>query len=73
VLLAAANGDAENASREVYTWGAGVHACPGARLSRSLAAGVIRAWHAAGTDLAALSAHWTYLPSANARLPRFVA
>ncbi len=73
VLLAGANHDPSNATGEVYTWGAGVHACPGAKLSRSLASGVIRAWHAAGSDLAALSAHWTYLPSANARLPRFVA
>jgi cytochrome P450 len=54
------------------TWGAATHACPGQRLSRSIAAELLRGWQAADCDLRALLANWTYQPSPNARLPRFV-
>jgi cytochrome P450 len=54
------------------TWGAATHACPGQRLSRSIAAELLRGWQAAECDLRALLANWTYQPSPNARLPRFV-
>jgi cytochrome P450 len=55
-----------------HTWGRGLHACPGAALSRQIAMGLLRAWH---NDDAALmerlTRHWHYRPSPNGRLPLF--
>jgi cytochrome P450 len=86
VLLASANRDEtryadaqcfdahrfeDPAAAPPLTWGAGGHACPGARLSRGIALALIRAWGERGSDLSSLSRRWTYLPAPNLRLPRF--
>jgi cytochrome P450 len=83
VLLASANRDAARFAEPdrfdarrgsaCFTWGAATHACPGARLSRSIAGVLIQAWRAHGCALSEWTAQWRYRPSPNARLPRFTA
>lgn len=82
VLLASANRDAAttpHAERfelrgppaRSFTWGSGLHACPGAALSRRIAMALLRGWHAQACDLPALTRSWRYRPSPNGRLPLF--
>ncbi|MFP2930107.1 cytochrome P450 [Pyxidicoccus sp. 3LG] len=81
VVLAAANRDsAANADperfdlhrkdRRVFTFGAGVHACPGQRLAKVIAAGALEVLLAAGLE-GVLPRSFTYLPSMNGRIPLF--
>lgn len=83
VLLASANRDPaanpepqrfdlQRSAPRCFTWGLGGHACPGAALSRGIAMGLLRAWHA--DDAAAIEAmtrRWHHRPSPNGRLARF--
>jgi cytochrome P450 len=54
-----------------FSWGAGLHECPGARLARAIAMALLRAWHADSPELPALTSRWAWRRSPNARLPRF--
>ena len=80
VLLAAANRDPAANSEpgrfdpgrkapRLFTFGVGVHACPGERFAVSIAAAGIAEVLRSGIDLAPLLAHRAYRPSANGRLP----
>jgi cytochrome P450 len=70
VLLASANHDGAQA----HGWGHGRHACPGERLSQTLAAALLQHWLAQDADgWRAATATWTYRPSPNARIPLFTA
>jgi len=82
VLLASANRDPQafaDADRFVlnrpptssFSWGQGVHACPGAALSRRIAMGLVRAWHEEGSPMGQLTAQWHHKPSPNGRLAQF--
>jgi cytochrome P450 len=82
VILAAANRDpASNpdpdrfdpfrAAPRMFTFGAGVHACPGERLAVAIARAAIERLLAAGIALAPLAGPTTYRASANARIPLF--
>ena len=82
VVLAAANRDpaanarphdfdARRPDRRLFTFGMGVHACPGEMLAVSIAAAGVRALLDAGLDPAGLPARLTYRPSANTRIPLF--
>ena len=82
VVLAAANRDpAANASpeaflprraaRRAWTFGAGVHACPGEMLAVTIAASAVEQLLHAGLDPAALSRTFAYRRSGNIRLPQF--
>jgi cytochrome P450 len=84
VVLAAANHDAganpcperfdlSRAHRRTFTFGAGVHACPGEMLAKNIAHAVVDALLASGVDPAGLRGAVTYQPSASARVPRFSA
>jgi len=55
-----------------FSWGTGRHACPGETLSRSIALHLLQGWmRADATALHAVTTHWRYRPSPNARLPEF--
>ena len=80
VLLAAANRDpAANADphrfdetrhdRRIFTFGAGVHACPGALLATTIASAGVAELLGRGVDPARLDPHPAYRPSANVRIP----
>jgi cytochrome P450 len=80
-ILAAANRDAsinldpdrfdpDRKERRSYTFGAGEHACPGARLALTIAQAGISRLLACGIDPAALTTVG-YQPSLNARIPVF--
>jgi cytochrome P450 len=80
VLLAAANRDpAANPSperfdpfrreRRAFTFGAGVHACPGEALAAVIARAGVERLLLGGLDLERFAAGVTYRPSANARIP----
>jgi cytochrome P450 len=80
VLLAAANRDpAANPSperfdpfrkeRRIFTFGAGIHACPGDTLAVAIARAGVERLLLAGLDLERFAAGVTYRPSANARIP----
>jgi cytochrome P450 len=80
VLLAAANRDpAANPSperfdpcreeRRIFTFGAGIHACPGDALAVAIALAGVERLLLAGLDLERFAAAVTYRPSANARIP----
>jgi cytochrome P450 len=82
VILAAANRDpAANpdpdrfdpfrAAPRIFTFGAGVHACPGERLAVAIARAAIERLLAAGIALAPLAGPTTYRASSNARIPLF--
>lgn len=78
VLLAAANRDPaanpdpsrfdpDRPARRLFTFGAGVHACPGRLLAVTIATAVVRAAATAGVPTPAAAER--YLPLANARIP----
>ncbi len=80
VLLAAANRDpAANPSperfdpcrqeRRIFTFGAGIHACPGDALAIAIARAGVERLLLAGLDPERFAAAVTYRPSANARIP----
>lgn len=82
VVLAAANRDpAANASpdafvprraeRRAWTFGAGVHACPGEILAAAIATTAVEQLLRAGLDPAALARRFGYRRSGNIRLPQF--
>lgn len=82
VLLAAANRDpALNQNPDEFdpyrkearslTFGSGTHMCPGEHIALEIATAGVEALLAAGHDPSALSSSFTYLPSANARIPVF--
>lgn len=63
--------DVRRAERRLYTFGAGVHVCPGDAFAVTIAAAGVRCLIDAGFDFARL-AQWTaYRPSANTRIPLF--
>ena len=80
VLLAAANRDPAvhpaperfdpfREERRIFTFGAGVHACPGDTLAVAIARAGVERLLLAGLDLERFAAGVTYRPSANARIP----
>jgi cytochrome P450 len=80
VLLAAANRDpAANPAperfdpfreeRRIFTFGAGIHACPGEALAAAIARAGVERLLLVGLDLERFAAAVTYRPSANARIP----
>ncbi len=80
VLLAAANRDpAVNPNperfdpcrqeRRIFTFGAGVHACPGYALAVAIARAGVERLLLTGLDLERFAAAVTYRPSVNARIP----
>ena len=83
VVLAAANRDpAANprpatfdltrSARRSFTFGAGVHACPGAEIAALIAAAGVAQLLTRGVEPARLAEGHTYYPSANVRIPHFV-
>jgi len=82
VVLAAANRDpAANSDPQrfdparrrarCFTFGDGVHACPGEALATTLATAGVSAILRAGIAPPALARRFTYRPSLNTRVPRF--
>lgn len=82
VLLAAANRDpaanpdparfdVTRASPQVFTFGLGGHACPGATLATSIAVAAVQALIASGLMLDGLGEAVRYRPSINTRIPLF--
>jgi cytochrome P450 len=80
VVLAAANRDPlanprperfeiSRRDRRIFTFGAGIHACPGEALAATIAQAAIEEAIRAGIDPAHLPRAVTYRPSANARIP----
>jgi cytochrome P450 len=69
VVLAAANRDP--ASRHLFTFGIGPHACPGEALATTIAKAGVESLLAAGVDLEGLAKQFIYRPLANARIPLF--
>ncbi|MGB7479884.1 MAG: hypothetical protein WA924_06130, partial [Burkholderiaceae bacterium] len=55
----------------LFCFGAGAHACPGARLAVVIAEAGVAALLVAGTDPAALAGTVRYRPSVNGRMPLF--
>ena len=83
VLLAAANRDPAvndeparfdpaRRERRTFTFGFGPHACPGETLAVTIAAAGVARLLAAGVDPERLAASYTYRPSVNIRMPRFL-
>lgn len=83
VILAAANRDPaanpdpacfdpHRRAPRCFTFGAGVHACPGERLALAIAAAGVRYVLASGLDMERAAAEVVYLPLTNARIPTFV-
>jgi cytochrome P450 len=81
VVLAAANRDPAvnpnperfdltRASPRVFTFGAGLHGCPGRTLAETIASAALEALLAQGFDLERIPWEVSYLPSLNARIPR---
>lgn len=68
VVLAAANRDPAGG---LFTFGAGLHACPGETLAVTIAQAGIEALLEAGVDLQGLAENVSYRPSANSRIPIF--
>jgi len=82
VLLAAANHDpaanpaperfdVARARRRTFTFGVGVHACPGEQLATTIARAGVEQLVARGIALEPLARTVTYRPSVNARIPLF--
>ena len=82
VVLASANRDPAvnrdpnrfdmfRAERQAFTFGAGVHACPGEEIATTIAQVGVERLLAAGLDPDALVGAITYRPSANTRIPLF--
>jgi cytochrome P450 len=65
--------DPARAGRRLFTFGAGLHACPGPSLAAAIAREGVAALLAAGVDPEPLAAAVTYRPSANLRIPVFAA
>jgi cytochrome P450 len=70
----AANGDPDRfdprrRDRRTFTFGAGVHACPGQVLATTIATAGVAAVVQTGLDLELLCRRVTYRPSANTRVP----
>ncbi|HTD24369.1 MAG TPA: cytochrome P450 [Terriglobales bacterium] len=83
VLLAAANRDPaanpnpekfdiHRKNRRIFTFGAGVHACPGEAFAKKIAQAGVAQLLESGVDPRQLAATVTYRPSANTRVPIFV-
>jgi cytochrome P450 len=81
VVLAAANRDPAvnpnparfdltRANPRVFTFGAGLHACPGRTLAETIASAALEALLVHGFDLERIPWEVSYLPSFNARIPR---
>jgi cytochrome P450 len=68
-VLAAANRD--SASRHLFTFGIGPHACPGEALATTIAQAGVESLLAAGVDLEGLAGDFFFRPLANARIPLF--
>ena len=68
VVLAAANRDP---ALNLFSFGAGPHACPGDLLAAAIACGVIEALVEADVPLEGLGTGRRYRPSANVRIPMF--
>ncbi|HEY8602542.1 MAG TPA: cytochrome P450 [Thermomicrobiales bacterium] len=84
VILAAANRDPlanpnpatfdlTRSARRSFTFGAGIHACPGAEIAAQIAAIGVAELLALSTKPSQLAAGHTYYPSANVRIPQFSA
>ncbi|RJS15372.1 cytochrome P450 [Corallococcus sp. H22C18031201] len=71
VLLAAAGTMRPDVEGRPWTFGAGVHACPGHGLAQALASATVTSLLARGVRPAALARRFAYRPSVNARMPRF--
>ena len=82
VVLASANRDPAvnrdpnrfdmfRAERQAFTFGAGVHGCPGEEIATTIAQVGVERLLAAGVDPDALVGAITYRPSANTRIPLF--
>jgi cytochrome P450 len=82
VVLAAANRDPQandrpdrfeidRASRKSFTFGLGVHACPGESLATTIATAGISCVLQSGLDIAPLATAVRYRPSPNVRIPEF--
>ncbi len=82
VVLAAANYDPavnpdparfdlDRPSRRHFTFGAGVHACPGEQLATQIAASGVEYLLRSGLDVSSLPRGVTYRPSLNVRVPVF--
>ncbi len=63
--------DPARSDRRLFTFGAGVHACPGASLAATIARAGIEQALAAGVDPGPLAAAVSYRKSGNVRLPLF--
>ncbi|NJK43062.1 MAG: cytochrome P450 [Pleurocapsa sp. SU_196_0] len=81
VVLAAANRDPAvnpnpgrfdltRANPRVFTFGAGLHGCPGKNLAETIASAALEALLVHGFDLERIPCEVSYLPSLNARIPR---
>jgi cytochrome P450 len=82
VVLAAANRDPSvnpnperfdltRADPRVFTFGSGVHACPGTTIAENIAQAALEAWMAEGFHLETIPDAVTYQPSFNTRIPIF--
>jgi cytochrome P450 len=69
VLAAASHDDAQRA--RAWTFGDGVHACPGDALAAVVAEATVAALLAHGVEPATLAGAYRYRPSVNARIPHF--
>lgn len=63
--------DIARPARRCFTFGAGIHACPGERLATTIAQAGVAALIDAGVDPERLLDGLTYRPSANVRIPVF--
>jgi cytochrome P450 len=81
IVLAAANRDPSanpdphrfdifRKDRRIFTFGAGLHACPGQSLATTIATAGVAQLLRDGIDLERLAATVTYRPSVNTRIPR---
>lgn len=61
--------DADRTERKVYTFGLGVHQCPGQLLAESIATAAVRVLLERALAFDAITAPIAYRPSANARIP----
>ena len=63
--------DPQRRGRQAYTFGFGVHACPGEALATAIAEVGVAHLLAAGVEPERLVERVTYRPSANTRIPLF--
>jgi cytochrome P450 len=69
VVLAAANRDPAAPPERIFTFGAGLHACPGEKLAMTIAQAGIERLLDTGFDVERFAATRAYRPSANGRIP----